>query len=339
MKRQRAVLRNEDKGSYFTSTKDNLSFVSSGCTLLDCALSGLGGGWALGRIVNIVGDRSTAKTALATEALINFTIKYPNGTAAYCESESAFDKEYARAMGLPIDKIDFRADRTEITTVEAFINDFEDFLDDRTKDSEPGIYVLDSLDALSDEAEMDRKVGEASYGTAKAKLLSEFFRKTAHRIERTKVLLMIVSQVRDNIGAMMGEKHKRSGGRSLDFYASQVVWLARIKTLKRTIKKVERPYGVTIKAQVKKNKVSLPFREVEFDFIFGYGVEDLSASVAWLTEIGRLDQTGLGKDYAKGIGKLSDAEYQTDLREITQTVRKFWVEVETDFLPKRTKYG
>lgn len=326
-------------GSYFTSSKDGLTFVSSGCTLLDCALSGGGGGWALGRIGNIVGDKSTAKTALAMEALINFTIQYPKGSAAYCESEAAFDLEYAQAMGLPIDKVDFRSEKEPIVTVEEFIKDFNAFLTARIKDNQHGIYVLDSLDALSDDAEMEREVGEATYGTAKAKLLSEFFRKLARRIERTKVLLLIVSQVRDNIGAMMGEKHKRSGGRAMDFYASQVLWLARIGMLKRTIKKVERPYGVTVKASVKKNKVSLPFREAEFDFLFGYGVEDLAASVEWLQKVDRLGDAGLDKAYIKEIPKLSDEDYRRDQKDITKIVKQVWAEIETSFLPTRTKYG
>ena len=91
------------------------------------------------------------------------------------------------------------------------------FLDERIKDETPGIYVVDSLDALSDEGEMEQDIGKDTFGTKKAKLLSRFFRTTAHRIEQSRVLLLVIPQVRDNIGAMFGEKHKRSGGRALDF--------------------------------------------------------------------------------------------------------------------------
>ena len=335
MTRKRAALPKE-KSAYFTSDKEDISFISSGCVLLDCAL---GGGYALGRVANIVGDRSTAKTALATEALINFMRQYPDGAAAYCESEAAFDSKYAEAMGLDVDKVQFRGEDDPIVTVEQFIKDIEQFIDDRIKDKHPGIYVLDSLDALSDDAEMEREIGKATYGMAKAKLLSEFFRKTARKLENTKVLLLIVSQVRDNIGVAFGEKYKRSGGKALDFYCSQVLWLAKVKSLKKTIKKVERTYGVVVKAQVRKNKVGLPFREAEFEFIFGYGVEDLGASVAWLSEVGRLDDAGLDKTYLKEIGSLSDAVYRQDQAEVTKVVKRVWAEVEQSFLPTRSKYS
>lgn len=327
-----------EKGNYFTSAKEGISFISSGCTLLDCAL---GGGYPLGRITNIVGDRSTAKTALATEALINFLQSYPQGAAAYREVESAFDKHYAAAMGLPVDLIDFGEE--QLGTVEDFARDFDKFLDQQITAKKPGIYVLDSLDALSDEAEMERDIGKGSYSMEKAKKLGEFFRKTVRKQETAKVLLIVVSQVRDNIGAMFGEKHKRSGGRALDFYASQALWLAHIKTLKRTINKVDRPVGVTIKGKLKKNKVGLPFREAVFDFMFGFGTEDLGASFTWLQEVGRLDAIGLEhtpeiKTYIKGLDALNDEDYGKERKRLSEAVKKVWSEVETQFLPIRTKY-
>jgi recombination protein RecA len=337
-KRERAKL-TESKNAYFVEDKTDYSFVSSGCTLLDCVL---GGGFPLGRIVNIVGDKSTAKTALATEALINFSQIYPNGVAAYRDTEAAFDQGYAKAMGLDLDKVDFGDKDEPLITVEQFSHDFDAFLEARLKTETPGIYVVDSLDALSDDAEMERDIEKGTFGAAKAKLLSIFFRKTAHRIEQSRVLLLVISQVRDNIGAMFGEKHKRSGGRALDFYASQILWLAHIETLRREISKVKRPYGVTIKAKCKKNKVSLPFRDCDFQFIFGYGVEDLGASVEWLKEIGRLKDAGINptqvKDYLKGIDEMDVAEYNKERETVSAAVKQAWREIETSFLPKRAKY-
>lgn len=335
MKREKIA---EPKNNYFTGTKAKLQFVSSGCTVMDCIL---GGGYVLGRITNIVGDKSTAKTALACEAITNFLIKYPNGVAAYRETEAAFDQDYQAAMGMPVKKVDFGNHDKPLTTVEDFERDLVAFIDKQA--GKPGIYVLDSLDALSDEAEMERDIGEATYGGNKAKALSTMFRKMTRRIERSNVLLLVISQVRDNIGAMFGEKHKRSGGKALDFYASQVMWLAHIKTLKKTIKGVERPYGVIIKANIKKNKVGVPFRQCDFEFHFGYGVEDVLASVTYLKEVNRLKDIKLNdesmKKYVKELGGLSDVEYKNEQVEIAGVVKQVWREVEDSFLPKRSKYA
>ena len=117
---------------YFVSEKPNYSFVSSGCALLDCVL---GGGYPLGRISNIVGDKSTAKTGLATEALINFTRTYPNGQAVYRDTEAAFDLEYACAMGLDRAKVDLGDPANPITTIEAFMREFDGYLAERIKTS------------------------------------------------------------------------------------------------------------------------------------------------------------------------------------------------------------
>lgn len=325
---------------YFVGEKPNFSFVSSGCSVLDCVL---GGGYPLGRVVNIVGDRSTAKTGLATEALINFARQYPNGKAVYRDTEAAFDLEYATAMGLDRNKVDLGDEDKPITTIEAFIREFDEYLTQRIKTKTPGMYVIDSLDALSDEAEMEREVGDKTYGMAKPKLLSEFFRKTARKTSTSNVLLLIVSQVREDINRVsFGEKYRRAGGKALDFYASQCLWLANIETLKKEIKKVKRPYAVTIRARCKKNKVGLPLREAEFDFRFGFGIEDAEASVAWLKEVGRLDAIDLNQsDYKDYLGELENSsmeEYTQERVRLAAAVKKAWGEIEISFLPTKRKY-
>ncbi len=327
------------KNPYFTAEKSHIQFTSSGCTLLDCAL---GGGYPLGRIVNIVGDKSTAKTGLACEAIINFTLKYPKGAAAYRECESAFDKQYAAAMGMPTDKVDFGNELEPLSTVEAFAKDLEAFVVKQSAAKQPGIYVLDSLDALSDDAEMEADFGKATYGTAKAKAMSAMFRRLKTKVEQSKVLLIIVSQVRDNIGSMY-EKHKRSGGRALDFYASQIIYLTHLKTLKRTVKKIERPVGIHIGAKVRKNKVGLPLREAEFDFLFGFGIDDIGAGIDWLKDVGRLDAIGQTaeslKQYRNGIETMPPPEYAQECVAVANRVKFNWAEVETTFLPQRRKYA
>lgn len=329
-----------NKNSYFTSDKPNLSFSSTGCTVLDCSL---GGGYVLGRMANIVGDKSTAKTGLATEALINFKRSYPNGRAAYRETEGAYDVDYAEAMGLPIEEIDFGDMDNPIDTVEKFDRDFRQFIDDCIKDDVPGVYVLDSFDSLSDEEEMKADLDKGSYGMVKQKKIGIMFRKLNKKIEKSKVLLIIVSQVRENINAMFGEKYRRSGGKALDFYATHIFWLAHTKTLKRTVKKVERAYGISIKSKCKKNKVGFAFREAEFDFLFGFGVDDLGASVNWLKQVGRLKEADIQesklKDYWKEVDAMSDKAYNKERKRLAKIVKAAWNEIEEDFIPKRRKYA
>jgi recombination protein RecA len=338
-KKARAKLK-EDTGSYFVSEKPNYSFVSSGCAVLDCVL---GGGYPLGRMTNLVGDKSTAKTGLATEALINFMRQYPDGKPVYRDTEAAFDLEYAVAMGLNKNKVDLGDPEKPIVTIEAFMREFDIYLTERIKTKTPGMYVIDSLDALSDEDEMDRDIGKGTYGTAKAKTLSIFFRTTGYKIEQSKVLLLVISQVRDNIGAMFGEKYKRSGGHALDHHASQIVWLSHIKTNKKTINKVDRPIGIKVKAKAKKNKVGLPLRDAEFDFRFGYGIEDVEASVAWLEEVGRLKDADIAKsdvkEYLAELQAMTYPDYEHERVTIGKVVRQAWAEIETEFLPRRAKYA
>lgn len=330
--------------NYFVGQKSALKFSSTGCAVLDCAL---GGGLVLGRVANIVGDKSTAKTALATEAIINFLLAYPNGKAKYAESEAAYNKAYAAAMGLPLNLVDFGNEETPLNTIEDFARDLEAFVDAQIKMARPGIYVLDSLDALSDEAEMSRNLEKGSYGMQKAKNLSIMFRKLTRKIEKSQVLLIVISQVRDNIGAIFGEKHKRSGGRALDFYATHAIWLAHMGQIHKTIKGVKRPVGIEVKASVKKNKVSLPFRQASFNFEFGFGIDDVTASINWLLEVGRFGDTGLLPEtstekevikYINSIGGLNTEEYIELKQKLTPIVQNAWREIETLFIPKRSKY-
>lgn len=342
-KRPRAKLSEAISSAYFAdSSQRSHDFVSSGCVLLDSAL---GGGWVLGRVANIVGDKSAGKTLLAIEACANFHRSYPTGRIRYAESESAFDEQYAEALGMPVDHVDFNGDKP-MRTVEDLYNDLEAFLDAREKDKRPGLYILDSFDALSDEAEMDREIDKGSYGQGKAKKSGELFRKLVDRIEQSKVLFIVISQIRDKLNVTFGETKTRSGGRALDFYCSHIVWIAEIEKIKKTIDKVERVIGVKVRANVKKNKVGLPFRTCDYPVIFGYGIDDLTASVEWLLSIGEVDalreQAGMSKDgYKVRIANLRDRGGD-DVRAIRATLNELvftrWRDIEAKFLPKGKKY-
>jgi recombination protein RecA len=336
---ERVRLADKDKGggAYFSSPPKSVDFIPSGCTTLDCTL---GGGWPLGRISNIVGDKSTGKTLLAIEAAANFVKTY-DGKVWYREAEAAFDKNYAAALGMPISKVDFGKQRFD--TVEDVFEDLKESVEWSIDKNRPGLYIVDSLDALSDRAEMVRKKGEGSYGTAKAKELSELFRRQVRTIEESHLHVMFISQVRDNIGAMFGKKQKRSGGHALDFYASQVLWLSFLGQVHRTVNGHKRTIGVDIKAKCEKNKIALPFRECEFTIEFGFGTNSIAASVNWLKEVKRLGDIGLkGEEAAKKFlveARDFDSDtYRSEDARIAKVVREVWTEIETTFLPKRKKY-
>ncbi len=331
-KRQRVSVIDRGEGS--TSSSPSLRTFSSGCTLLDCVL---GGGWPLGRVVNIVGDKSTGKTLLAIEACANFAREFPDGRIVYLEAEAAFDKSYARNLGLPVDLVEFPEN---LATIEDMFENLETLVQ---QEQRPTLYVVDSLDAISDAAETDRGIRDAAFAMNKQKKLSELFRRLNAKMSHSSVTLMIVSQVRDNIGVTFGDKTKRSGGRALDFYATHVIFLAHIGQLKKTRDKVERAIGIKVTARCKKNKLSSPFRECTFPVIFEYGVEDVEAGLQWLIEVGATQDTlGLSEADAakliKKLGSLSAEEYLQERTNVSAAVRETWHKVEDGFRPTRRKY-
>lgn len=329
--------------SYFIDMeKKGIDFISSGSSIMDCAL---GGGWALGRVANIVGDRSSGKTLLAIEAAANFNATYPEGLIRYAESESAFDPSYAEALGMPLHAVVLNQDNP-MRTVEDWYEDCEAFLKAREADGKPGLYILDSFDALSDDAEMERDIDKGSFGAAKAKKSGELFRKLIGRLEKTRVALIVVSQIRDKIGVTFGETKTRSGGKALDFYASHIVWLAEIGKIKKTMAGVERVIGVEVRARVRKNKVGLPHRECQYPVLFGYGIDDLTAGVEWLLSVGSeallKEELGVSKaGFKVRINNLREKGGE-EVREFRAKLKALviaeWTRIESGFLPKAKKY-
>lgn len=322
-------------GNYFTSDKGHLKFFSSGCRLLDCAL---GGGWVVSRVSNVIGDKSTGKTLLAIEASANFARRFKKAEVFYREPEAAFDEPYAGALGMPLNRVDFSRPHT----VEDVFVDMEKCLAKVEAKGIEAFYILDSLDALSDTAELERDFGDKSYGTGKAKDMSQLFRRIVRRVESSNMALMIISQIRDKIGVTFGDKTTRAGGHALDFYASHVIMLSHLKRLTRTIRGVTRADGIRIKAHVKKNKIGLPFREAEFDIKFGYGIDDLAACVDWLDSVKRVPDLGLNMSAVqilKAADRMDDdAEYFDWVKRVADGTEAVWRDIETSFMPTRRKY-
>jgi len=301
----------------------------------------LGGGWARGRIANIVGDKSVGKSLCAIEACANFARLEKKGQIFYRESEAAFDISYAEALGLPTKRVDFGPDGidSQWDTVEEVWQDLQDTLSDLAKAKAPGLYIVDSLDALSSRAEMERTFGTPTFGGEKAKMMGEGFRKLVRQVRQADLALIFISQIRDKIGIVFGEKHTRTGGKALDFYASQIVWLTHLKTLTQTHGGVKRPTAVRIKAKCKKNKVGVALRECEFILRFGFGIEDVISSLDWLEQDAKalrgkeLDEL---RDNALRLDGKGLVELEAYIRDKVLTT---WDEVESRFVPKRRKYG
>lgn len=345
-----AAQETEIQGSYFTSDKSNIDFIPSGSTTLDEVL---GGGWAVGRIANVVGDRSAGKTLVATEAAANFNELWPDEPIFYLEAEAAFDQEYAAAMGMPVEAVTFVEmfddDGNADNTVEFLFEHLQELIKARSEGAmkfKKCLYVVDSLDALSDRAEKERDNDKGSYGMGKQKKMSEMFRRIVAELEKAGITLLVISQIREKIGVTFGEKYTRSGGKALDFYCSQIVWLAEIGKIKRTVRRQERVAGVKVKAKCKKNKVALPFRECEYSIEFGYGIDNTTSCLEFLKSIdalGELKTVEVKKtaiaNAVKKIKRMDDEDHFEVMDEVTALVKKSWREIDDSFLPARSKYG
>lgn len=330
---ERVKLRNKPGGNYFASPHTDIEFIKTGCKTLDLAL---GGGWAEGRIANIIGDKSTGKTLLCIEAAANFVQKYPKGRVRYREAEAAFDPAYARALGMPVDQVDFGDDMLE--TVEDM---FEDLRRVANGAKAPELYICDSLDALSDRAELERDMDKGSYGAEKAKKMSQLFRRLVRKLERKRVTVIIVSQIRDKMNAMFGRKVQRTGGRALDFYATHVLMLAHLGRKTRTIRGQKRAIAVKVKAMVDKNKIALPFRETEFMIKFGYGIDDAQACLEFLKSAKVIKELGVKnvEDYLDDLADMGPKRYAREMRDVHKLVTRHWYEIDQELMPTRSKYG
>ena len=208
-----------------------------------------------------------------------------------CESGYSFSTDELYGFDIPSGNYD--SDYKPSTTVEECFVNISNFADSLKK-NECGIYVIDSLDGLTsdeqDEIADDRikainagkTYDKGSYKVGKQKYLSgEFFPQLAKKIEDKSITVIIISQVRGNLEPMSFEKFRRSGGKALDFYCYEVLWLA---TLKKRVKK-ERAIGVTVKAKLTKGKVPRPFRECVFTLLYDYGLDNLGSNIDFLYDL------------------------------------------------------
>ncbi|MBU6348320.1 MAG: recombinase RecA [Actinomycetales bacterium] len=270
-----------------------VEIISTGSVALDVAL-GIGG-LPRGRVVEIYGPESSGKTTLALHAIAN--AQRNGGIAAFVDAEHAFDPEYAVKLGVDIDNLLVSQPDTGEQALE--------IADMLIRSGALDIIVIDSVAALVPRAEIEGDMGDSHVGL-QARLMSQALRKITGALSTNNTTAIFINQLREKIGVMFGSPETTTGGKALKFYASVRLDIRRIETLKDGTE----PVGNRTRVKVVKNKVAPPFKQAEFDILYGEGISREGGIIdmavehgivrkagAWYTYEG--DQLGQGKENAR----------------------------------------
>ena len=290
----------------------NVDAVSTGCLSLDLAL-GIGG-LPKGRVIEVYGPESSGKTTVALHVVAK--VQQSGGIAGFIDAEHALDPVYAKKIGVDIDNLyisqpDSGEQALEITET-------------MVRSGAVDIIIVDSVAALVPKAEIDGDMGDSHVGL-QARLMSQALRKLTSIISKSNCIVIFINQLREKVGVMFGNPETTTGGRALKFYSSVRLDVRKIESLKQAGEIV----GNRTKIKIVKNKVAPPFREAEFDIMFGQGISkegdilDLAAdcdvvnkSGAWYAYKG--EKIGQGRENAKQYLK----EHPEVCDEIDKQVRK-----------------
>ena len=254
--------------------------IPTGSLALDAAL-GIGG-VPRGRIVEIYGPESSGKTTLATHIVAE--AQKLGGTCAYIDAEHAFDANYGEQLGVNLETLLI----SQPDSGEQALN----ICDMLVRSGALDVIVVDSVAALVPQAELEGDMGDSHVGR-QARLMSQALRKLAGTINRTKTVVIFINQIREKIGVMFGSPETTSGGRALKFYSSVRLDIRRIGA----VKDGSEVTGNRTRVTVKKNKVAPPFRQAEFDIIYGEGVSSLGELVDLGVENDILTKSGSWYSY------------------------------------------
>ena len=271
----------------------HIETVPTGSLSLDIALGA--GGYPKGRIIEIYGPESSGKTTLALHAVAE--VQKRGGIAGFIDAEHALDPKYAQNIGVDIDNLYISQPDSGEQALE--------IAETMVRSGAIDILVIDSVAALVPKAEIDGEMGDSHVGL-QARLMSQALRKLTAVIAKSNCILIFINQLREKVGVMFGSPETTTGGRALKFYASVRLDIRRVETLKQNGDAA----GNRVRVKVVKNKIAPPFKQAEFDVMFGEGISkagdvlDLAVdenivekSGAWFAYHG--DKIGQGRENAK----------------------------------------
>jgi len=265
------IMKLGDKGR----AASTLSIIPSGSIGLDIALGV--GGFPQGRIVEVYGPEASGKTSLALHAIAEAQKK--GGIAVFIDAEHSLDVHYARKLGVNVDELLIHQPDNGEQALEV--------ADTMIKSNAVDIIVVDSVAALSPRAEIEGEMGDSHVGL-QARLMSQALRKITGTVARSRTLLIFINQIRMKIGVMYGSPETTTGGNALKFYATMRVDVRRISTIKQG----DDVIGSRVRVKVVKNKLFPPFRETEFDIVYGKGIHRMGEIVDHGVKLGLVEKTG-----------------------------------------------
>ncbi len=286
----------------------DVDVVSTGSLNIDIAL-GIGG-LPRGRVIEIYGPESSGKTTLTLHAIAE--CQKNGGTAAFIDAEHALDPEYARKLGVDVDNLLISQPDTGEQALE--------ITDMLVRSSAVDMVVVDSVAALTPKAEIEGDMGDSHMGL-QARLMSQALRKLTANIKRSNTMVIFINQIRMKIGVMFGSPETTTGGNALKFYASVRIDIRRIGA----IKKGDEIVGNSTRVKVVKNKVAPPFKQAEFEILYGEGISLEGELIDLGVELGMVKKAGAWYSYRDkkiGQGKENVRQFLKENRDIADEIEQ-----------------